>query len=256
LDLQPAAVVIAEGKQIELDLGKAWLTPLTSSLSHQPGAPHERKEEHLFAHALTAGLNVHFALQATLPAFRQRYGMLSYPVAVLEAIRAYQPIEVELHFEGLRTWLHWADRFQDSHLPGTVHCKAVQVTVVNAPIFWGSLQATVPGVSLHDRILDVVIVEHAPLPRVLLRIVRFFGRRAHRAAKAMGWHANYPTLQPAALTDVAGVHHVQAEAMTMMIGKLHQEITLDGEVRGSTPLSVSVADERLRLLVPTTAHIF
>jgi diacylglycerol kinase (ATP) len=256
LDLQRAVAVIAEGKQMELDLGRAWLTPLTSPPSHQTGAPHERKEEHLFAHALTAGLNVHFARRATLPAFRQRYGLLSYPMAALEAIRAYRPIEVELHFEGLRTWPHWADRLSTGHTPGTVRCKAVQVTVVNAPIFWGSLQATVPGVSLHDRILDVVIVEHARLPHVLLRILRFFGRRAHRAAKAMGWHANYPTLLPAALTDVAGVHHVQAQAMTIVIGKQAHEVTLDGEVCGSTPLSVSVADERLRLLVPTTAHFF
>ncbi|MBO0779757.1 MAG: hypothetical protein J2P37_13110 [Ktedonobacteraceae bacterium] len=255
LDLQQAAAVIACGKQIELDLGSALLSDAPSSQAHYKAAFPAPSTERLFAHALTVGLNVHFARRATHPMFRQRYGVFSYPIAVLEAIRAYKPIEVELRFEGLVTWPQWADRYSASDAPETVRCRAVQVTVVNAPVFWGSLQATVPGVSLHDRVLDVVIVEHGRLQHVLLRVLRFFTRRAHRAAKVIGWHANYPTLLPAALTDIAGVHHVQARAVTIVMGKEQHEVTLDGEISGYTPIAASVAGERLRLLVPDTAHI-
>lgn len=109
LDVQNAAAIVASGEQREIDLGKAHLTACAE----------EAESAHLsipacqplfFAHALSVGLKVQFARYATDAAMRQQYGALTYPAALIEAMKAYAPIDVELHFDGLLRWSDHSSR--------------------------------------------------------------------------------------------------------------------------------------------------
>jgi diacylglycerol kinase (ATP) len=55
---------------------------------------------------------------------------------------------------------------------------------------------------------------------------------------------------PAELSDIPGMHHVQAAGVTITTSTDPREVTFDGEVRGQTPIYVHVADKRLRVRVP------
>jgi diacylglycerol kinase family enzyme len=57
-------------------------------------------------------------------------------------------------------------------------------------------------------------------------------------------------LHSAELTGIPGVHHVQAQGVNITTQADPQDVTLDGEVRGQTPIHVCMADERLRVIVP------
>lgn len=161
-DLQRAAEVIASSTSRTIDLGVAHpveqgLDPVSGRAEASPAfADIPFRRPRLFAHALTVGLNVEFARLATNPAIRQQYGRMTYPFAVFEALRTYRPVEVDLHFKGLAVR---ATPSSPPTLSQESDCSAAQVTVANAPIFWGPLQATVPGVCLRDRLLDIVVVE-------------------------------------------------------------------------------------------------
>ena len=122
--------------------------------------------------------------------------------------------------------------------------------MVNAPLFWGPLQARVPGVSLHDRALDIVVVEDADPPDLLSRIARFFSRKAQRPVHHGKEYAHSLALLTAERTDIPGIHHLQAHSVTITTPGRQQEITLDGEIRAQTPITASVADESVCLMVP------
>ncbi len=245
MDLSRAAQIIATGRQREIDLGLA-------SLAESAPAPSVKRTRHrrLFAHALTVGLNVQFARLATDPTVRQQYGSMTYPYAVFEALRNYKPLEVEVTFERLLV------RPSSSGPPSlieelvTLRCLAAQATVVNASVFWGALQATVPGVSLKDRLLDIVVVEDGHLKDLILCMIRFVSRQQERPPQPQSWHAQYPALLPAELTDIPGIHHVKASSVTIRTRREHQQVALDGEVCGHAPIYARVAERRLRLIVP------
>src|SRR5712692_7897097 len=106
LDLPEAAKAIAQGKEIEVDIGEAQPAEqaphLASPMQKGPVLSHVAPQKHgFFAHVLTVGLNVQFARLATNIATRQRYGRLTYPVAALEVLRTREPLELDLLFEGL-----------------------------------------------------------------------------------------------------------------------------------------------------------
>jgi diacylglycerol kinase family enzyme len=241
LDPTLAAEVIAYGKIMEVDIGTAYSVQAeTASISKQA----------FFAHALTVGLNVQFARLATDKNIRQQYGSMTYPFAVIEAVRSYKPIEVELVFEGLIVYPQLDSSPVTLEKSVTLRCLATQATVVNAPIFWGLLEATVPGVSLSDRLLDIVVVESATVDLLLSRIARFFNHQGQRPTHGAGWHAQYPALFSAELTDIPGIHHIKTHSVTITTPEGPQDVTLDGEVCRQTPISARVADERLRLIIP------
>jgi diacylglycerol kinase family enzyme len=81
-------------------------------------------------------------------------------------------------------------------------------------------------------------------------MIRFFSRQEQHSAGVTGWHAKYPALLPAERTDIPGIHHVRAKAVTIAADTEWQDVTLDGEIRGRTPIYARVADERLRILLP------
>jgi diacylglycerol kinase (ATP) len=220
-DLQRAAEVIACGTSRAIDLGVAHpaeqgLDPVSGRAEAPPASPGiPLRRPHLFAHALTVGLNVQFARLATNPVIRQQYGRMTYPFAVFEALRTYRPVEVELHFNGLVVRPTPSSPPTPSAEHVSLHCLAAQVTVVNIPIFWGPLQATVPGVGLRDRLLDIVVIEDASLESLLGAIARFFSRQEQYPARQTDWHARYPARLPAEVTDIPGIHHVRARGVTI-----------------------------------------
>lgn len=253
LDLQQAAEVIASGLPTAIDIGVAYPQQQTESLapSGEPASAHSLLSEQLFfTHALTVGVNVEFARLATSPVVRQQYGQMTYPYAVLEAVKVFKAFAVELRFDGLCVYPNASSSPIIKREPTTLSCSAAQVTVVNAPVFWGALQATVPEASLSDHTLDIVVVEDASLLNLITRTIRFFSRQEQCPASPTSWHAKYPALLPAERTDITGIHHVQTQAVTITTEGECQDVTLDGEIRSHTPIYVCAADERLQLILP------
>jgi diacylglycerol kinase (ATP) len=251
-DIPSAARMIACGTSRAIDLGLA--RPLM--FDEPPASPtSSRPDQHkLFAHALTVGLSVQFAQIATNKAIRQRYGRLTYPLALWRAFNTYRPIDAEIHFQdaALRhtsfSSLPMATR---DHL--VLHSRVAQITAVNAPIFWGAFEGSVPGVSFSDRHLDLVIFEDTSRYQLARRMLHFFTSRYQRSPGKQSWHARYPDLLPAEFTDIPGIHHIQARSVTIFTENEPQAVTLDGEVYTQTPVEARVADEQLQLLVPEDA---
>ena len=49
------------------------------------------------------------------------------------------------------------------------------------------------------------------------------------------------------------MHHVQARGVTITTSADPQDVTLDGEMRGQTPIYVHVGDKRLSVRIPDQA---
>ena len=250
LNVEQAVELIQRGTVQLMDVGMAQpeQEPLPASSAEDVGAAAAipSNQAMYFAHALTVGLNVEFARLATQAEVREQYGAFTYPYAVREALRTYEHIEAILEFKDL---LSQEDKtFLDE--PAVLHCRTAQVTVVNAPVFGGRWQARLPGVSMYDRVLDIVVIEDGVGEELISRIRGLFKRESSSLPRPSAWHARYPELLPAELTDIPGVHHVQAKGVKITTVKSVQAATLDGEVRGRTPLHVQIATEQLHLLAP------
>lgn len=265
--LPEAANVIAGGSERAVDIGVAQPAEqaIHSASKKQTGPTldHVSPQRHgYFAHALTVGLNVEFARLATNVATRQRFGRMTYPIAALEVLRNHDPLNVELHFNGLaiprtRTWQHRQLSQADiEHTP--LYCRALQVAVINAPIFGGQWHLSLPQSSMEDRLLDIVVFEDIDLGNLSSSISRLFNPQMGQTQ-----HAEQPTASqqqkepdsafvhhPAELTGIPGIHHLQAQGVTITTHADPRDVTLDGEVRGQTPAHVRLADQRLRVIVP------
>lgn len=263
--IQQAAAVIADGKVQAIDIGTGrpaeQVPHLASSDQRSPVVTHIQAQKHgYFAHALTVGLNVQFARIATNVATRQRFGRLTYPFAALEVLRSHVPLEVELRFEGLaipesRTA---TEEVREEHTatlataekPPVLRCRALQVTVINAPVFGGQWQLAIPDASLNDRLLDIVVIEEIELGKLSTRLAHLFGQKANGAEPGPTDEGYEATRHPGELTGIPGIHHLQARGVSITTNVDPRDATLDGEVRGQTPMFVHIADERLRVLVP------
>lgn len=261
-DLHQAAEVIALGHEQGIDIGVAQPAEQAlhqaSRTQHGPVPYHVALQHYAyFAHVLTVGLNVEFARIATNVATRKRFGRLTYPVAAIEVLRNHEALDVELHFDGLflppkHGFMH--RNTTPVHIvedeATTLRSHALQVTVINAPIFGGRWQLGIPGVSLIDRLLDIVVIEEREAGDLNTRLAHFFGRKEKEQQAAAHEQEQYGTRHPAELTGIPGIHHVQARSVTITTDADPRDVTLDGEVRGQTPMHTRVADERLRVLVP------
>jgi len=262
LDLQEAVKVIALGKEIEVDVGEAQPAEqaphLASPTQIGPVLSHVAPQKHgFFAHVLTVGLNVQFARLATNIATRQRYGHLTYPLAAFEVLKKHEAIEVDLHFEGVA--LPQQERFtrQEQRLAPSIdeaqtslQCRALQVTVINAPIFGGQWNLAIPGATMNDRLLDIVVIEDIDLEDLSTTIGQFFNTQKQPLALPSRWEGSHIGHHPAELTGIPGIHHLQASSVNIKTNADPRDATLDGEVRGQTPMHVRVANERLRVVVP------
>ena len=264
-NIQQAAKVIAQGKVQAVDIGTAKpaeQAPHTTSSNHLgPVLTHIATQKHgYFAHALTVGLNVQFARIATNVATRQRFGRLTYPFAALEVLRYHDPLELELRFEGLaipqsKASTKEANDEQTTELtttetPPLLRCRALQVAVINAPIFGGQWQLAIPDASLNDRLLDIVVIEEIELGRLSARLAHLFGQKTNGEDPALADAEHEAIRHPGELTGIPGIHHLQARGVMITSNIDPRDATLDGEVRGQTPMYVHIADTQLKVLVP------
>ena len=261
LNIQQAARVIADGIVQEADIGvarPAEQAPHLASKDQQHAVPSqvEARKHSYFAHTVTTGLNVQFARIATNIATRKRFGRLTYPAAAIETLRYYDGLDVTLQFEGL-VLPHDATSILDSsgviNEPYTLRCRALQVTVINAPIFGGQWNLSLPNVSLNDRLLDIVVIEEFELGRINAVLARLFNTHPRDESAnhgEQGYYVSPTTHHPANLVNIPGLHHLQAKGVYIATGTDPRDVTLDGEVRGQTPMYVHVASERLKVMGP------
>ena len=253
-NLQEAAGVIANGQIAEVDIGvaqPAQQAPYSPSEQHGRASKAERSPQRrgFFAHALTVGLNVEFARLATNVVTRQHYGRMTYPFVAFEVLRHHAALEMEINFIGLRLAPGAEEKQLTLKERVTLTCRALQATVINAPIFGGMWQLSIPGATLHDGLLDILVIEDIDLANLNSTLTRFFSRGEH-TPEEHEWHQRYPDLYPAELAGLPGIHHLQARGVTINIPAASQDVTLDGEIRAQTPVDVRMAAEKLRVLVP------
>ena len=266
-DLQQATNTIINGRTIGIDVGMAQpAEQAPHRASRHAGRPGEAhilaNRQSFFAHVLTIGLNVQFARLATNITTRQRFGWLTYPIAALEALKNYEPIELEIEVNGLalptgaeRITGTKAKQRESISLtePVRFHCKTLQATVINAPIFGGQWQMALPNASIHDHLLDIVIITDIKLETFVDAIGRLFSNLNIPPNPHADWHrqnAPHPLLQQAELSGIQGVYHFQAQGAVISSRVDPQDVTLDGEIRGQTPLWTHVAPRPLPVIVP------
>ncbi|HET8907843.1 MAG TPA: hypothetical protein VFN11_12850 [Ktedonobacterales bacterium] len=237
--------------------------------------------ESRFIHAVTLGLNVEFARLATDVARRRRWGPFTYATASIQAISKLRAIPVTLRLFG-STSLNQAgartselgDHSRIGHGRRDEHIityQAVQVAVVNTPVFGGVLNLRLPGANPRDRLLDVVVIE-ALEPRQLREtvegLVTALSTMAESAfptpytqplAEAKATAATESAADSLLLTEEAalfafpGVHHFQARSIRIET-LADTEMTLDGEIVARTPAEIRVARDSIRALLPAEAH--
>ena len=260
-EIQAAAQVIAQGEERQIDVGVARPAEQAPHLAtkHQSGpllAQVAPQKHGFFAHVLTIGVNVQFARIATNVATRQRFGRMTYPYAALETLVSHDALDIELVFDGLAmpkstaTSEVQAPPSSATAEPETsLRCRALQVTIINAPIFGGQREFAIPGTSIEDRLLDIVVIEEMDIGKFGRIVAHFFAPKEHAGTPLANGEKHF-THHPAELTGIPGIHHVQARGVTIMTNVDPRDATLDGEVRGQTPMYVHVAEERLRVKVP------
>src|SRR6266550_5110286 len=186
-DLQAAAQVIVHGDEHLVDVGVAKPAQQAPHLAtkHQSGPllSQVAPEKHaFFAHALTIGVNVQFARIATNVATRQRFGRMTYPYAALETLASHDALDIELEFDRLAmpqstvaTQVKTSPVTAQSEPITSLSCRALQVAIINAPIFGGQREFALPGTSFDDRLLDIVVIEEMDIGKFGRIVTHFFG---------------------------------------------------------------------------------
>jgi len=93
------------------------------------------------------------------------------------------------------------------------------------------------------------VIEEMDIGKLGRIVAHFFGPKGNAGTLQANGEKRF-IHHPAELTGIPGMHHVQARGVTIMTNVDPRDATLDGEVRGQTPMYVHVADERLRVKVP------
>ncbi|HEX9035673.1 MAG TPA: diacylglycerol kinase family protein [Ktedonobacterales bacterium] len=206
---------LARGEEWLVDAGE--LAPST----HSAGG--------LFLHALTMGLNVEFAHLATDVAQRRRWGTFTYAASALESLSHYIPLPVTVEVEGLEG--------AEDDTAWTFTSQITLMAAVNLPVFGGRLGLRLPSVRDDDHLLDFLFFEAESVSTLQALAVAIEGfvtalARGGRATNAM---------QP------SGLRWFRARSVSLTTPEI-AGITLDGEVRGTTPATVRVAPRPARIL--------
>jgi diacylglycerol kinase (ATP) len=257
-ELQAAAQVIAQGEKHQVDVGVAQPSQQAPhrATKHQSGpllSQIASQKHGYFAHALTIGVNVQFARIATNVVTRQRFGRMTYPFAALETLVSHDTLDIQLEFHGLALPQNTSTIQVATPEPQTsLRCRALQVAIINAPIFGGQREFAFPGTSFDDRLLDIVVIEDMDIGKLGRIVAHFYGPKGN--AKTLQANGEKRFMHHSAeLTGIPGIHHVQAKGVTIITSADPRDATLDGEVRGQTPMYVHIADEQLTVMVPEQA---
>jgi diacylglycerol kinase (ATP) len=265
LGLEDACEVIAAGHARHVDLGCAQPAATTPYALHEaaaqledvpgfagagaratngsvtaetrrPQAPAAGGEQAYFTHALTLGLNVAFAQLATDATMRERFGRFTYPIAALETLSSAQMFDVTLRFFNPACALASEETETDIEAGKQYHYQALQVAVINSPVFGGQFQFAISGVELHDQLLDVFIIERFDLRQLL-------------AVAQMTITPPKDGRREAISQSFPGIRHVKARQVLIETAE-PADVTLDGELRGRTPMLVTSTARALKVIVP------
>src|SRR6266496_1956271 len=221
-DIGEAAQVIAQGNEQEVDVGTAQSAehaaqPGTSSQSVVAPTQEGSHPHAYFAHALTVGVNVQFARIATNVATRKRFGRMTYPYAALKTGVARDALDIRLEFEGLAlpqvTVSPQGVASPASSTPETLttlRSRALQVAVINTPIFGGQREFAIASSSFEDRLLDIVVFEQMDMGTLGKNIARSFAPKKQAVTSLSPGEKRTFTHHPAELSGIPGMHHVQA----------------------------------------------
>ena len=271
LDLDDACSVIAHGIPTPIDAGQvlpALTEPGGLSPQHQGAAatPGQQAEQALlaahgayFLHALTLGLNVHFARLATDVARRERWGPLTYAASALQALTEFEPAPIVLTLSGVAANEHNGQPLgSDDEL--VIMRRVIQVAVVNLPVFGGAINLRLPGRAVQRHLFDIVLIEaletqalRTTLDGLLAQLDRLrenlFGGGADREVTAETIAASTAAIG----TGLPGVHRYQARTARIETPQ-GVDVTLDGEIRARTPVNIRVAQDMVQVLLPEDAH--
>jgi len=162
-----------------------------------------------FVHAAAAGLNVQFARLATRADLRERLGRLTYAVAAALALKERPIFSCDVEHEG-----------------GREHLQLVHLAVINAPVFGGFLDLKIPGAAPDDQSLNVLMVEHLPMRR-LIRSALY---------PAIGLHRR-----------IRGFRILRVSSLTVQT-RDPMDVTLDGEIVGKIPGRFEVVPGGLKVI--------
>lgn len=280
LDLDDACEVIVHGVPTQVDIGQA------SPAVTEPGglAPHAHDDDHeqdetrasaqeqpagvmpkaYFLHALTLGFNVQFARLATDVARRKRWGPLNYATSVLEALTHLTPVEVTLRLSGVKSANGNEQPVAEEQV---VTVQALQIAVINTPVFGGGFNLRLPDVRLRDELLDFVVIE-ALDQHTLRNTVEGLLAALNNVGDALRGQLGQMTQQRADQAERVSQNHAAEEAPGFALPgvrrfKAHSavvetpeplDLTLDGEIRARTPARIGVAPNPVRILLPVEAH--
>ncbi|MGZ3582258.1 MAG: diacylglycerol/lipid kinase family protein [Ktedonobacterales bacterium] len=284
LDLDEASEAIAHGAPAQVDIGQA--SPAVTEPGGLAVHPHEDDDEDgeerdetrpsaqvqaagamptaYFLHALTLGFNVQFARLATDVARRKRWGPLNYATSVLESLTHLKPVEVTLRLSGVKLA---NGHEQPEAEEQVVTVQALQIAVINTPVFGGRLNLRMPNVRLRDDVLDFVVFEAIDQQALrgtvegLLSALNNVGGAMReqlgqitqpRADQAAQVSQNRTTDEAAGLA-LPGVRRFKARSAIMETAE-PLDLTLDGEIRARTPARIGVAPNPLHILLPVEAH--
>jgi diacylglycerol kinase (ATP) len=132
----------------------------------------------------------------------------------------------------------------------TLRARALQVAVINTPIFGGEREIAIARSSFAYRLLDIVVFEQMDMGTLGKDIARAFAPKKHTVAPLAPGETRTSTHHPAELAGIPGMYHVQARGVTITTSADPREATFDGEVRGHTPIYVYVADKQVKVRVP------
>jgi diacylglycerol kinase (ATP) len=248
LDLESACQTVAEGRVLAIDLGRAQpaatapyaLHPGDAQPTPQAIAATANHPVAYFTHALTLGLNVTFARLATSESIRQLFGAFTYPAAALGTLSTFQPVDFTLTFHSPACPLEREDLGEDEIEPDyPYHYQALQVAVLNSPVFGGQFEFSLAGVELDDHLLDILIIERFHPGQVM-------------AAAQTALAALVNGEREARSSEFPGIHHIKAHHVTIATAE-PVDVTLDGEIRGRTPIHVVSAARALKVIVPAAA---
>ena len=164
-----------------------------------------------FVHAAAAGLNVQFARFATRADLRERLGRLTYAVAAALALKERPVFTCDVEHEGGREQL-----------------QLVHLAVINAPVFGGFLDLKIPGAAPDDRSLNVLMVEHLPMRR-LIRSALY---------PAIGLHGR-----------IRGFRILRVSSLKVYPPN-PMDVTLDGEIAGRIPGTFDVVPGGVKVITP------
>ena len=270
LDPVAAAAIIAGGVPAAIDAGQvtpaggeaqADLVParrnwLARLLRHSARNEHraDRANSLYFLHAATVGLNVEFARLATARSRRAALGGLTYPASSFEALLHLRPIAVSVRLSGAVVRKGSAGPAAESGAELLLAGDVLQLAVVNSPVFGGVLNLRLPGVDAHDHLLDVVLVEPPRLNDVSQIVEKL------RLPLRPPWNSPPPADQEREAGQLSasgpyvevlfpGVRRYQARAIAIATAE-PADVTLDGEVRARTPITIRVAPAAVTVLLP------